>query len=112
MDLPVVTCPYCGEERFFELFEVWGDGAWANGANKDGSGDIKDGEIIIGDPDFIDPDHGDYHIGPTSAAKDAGLNVGVLTDIDGDVRPIGPEVDIGADEAWQALFLPLVMRDF
>jgi fibronectin-binding autotransporter adhesin len=98
---------------------LWGDGAWANMTNKDGSGDIKDGEVIVvGDPGFVDPDGvnsddwDDYHISHTSAAKDAGLNVGVPTDIDGDTRPIGPEVDIGADEAWQALFLPLVMKDF
>ncbi|MFN2270880.1 MAG: hypothetical protein ACK2US_08600, partial [Anaerolineae bacterium] len=97
---------------------LWGDGAWANVTNKDGSGDIKDGEIIVvGDPGFVDPDGlnsddwDDYHIGYASEAKDAGLDIGVATDIDGDTRPIGPEVDIGADEAWRAMFLPWAMRD-
>jgi parallel beta-helix repeat protein len=97
---------------------LWGDGAWANTTNKDGSGDIKDGElIVIGDPAFIDPDGAnsdtwdDYHIGHTSDAKDAGLDVGVANDIDGDSRPIGSTVDIGADEAWSKVFLPLITRE-
>jgi fibronectin-binding autotransporter adhesin len=97
---------------------LWGDGAWANVTNKDGSGDIKDGEIIVvGDPGFVDPDGvnsddwDDYHIGYASEAKDAGLDIGVATDIDGDTRPIGPTVDIGADEAWLCAFFPLTMKD-
>jgi parallel beta-helix repeat protein len=97
---------------------LWGDGAWANVTNKSGSGDIKDGEIIvIGDPGFVDPnginsdDWDDYHIGHTSPAVDAGLDIGVATDIDRDTRPIGPAVDIGADEVWTSVFLPLVLRE-
>jgi len=35
----------------------------------------------------------------------------VLTDIDGDPRPIGAAPDIGADEFfWRTVFLPLVIR--
>jgi len=49
-----------------------------------------------GDPAFVNPAGGDYHIGVTSAARDVGLNIGVTTDIDGDVRDAQP--DIGADE--------------
>lgn len=50
----------------------------------------------FGDPIFVNPVGGDYHIGVDSAARDAGLNVGVTTDIDGDIRDALP--DIGADE--------------
>jgi fibronectin-binding autotransporter adhesin len=92
---------------------LWGDGAWANTTNWDGSGDLKEGEIVItGDPDFVAPDDGDYHIGPASAAIDAGVPTTVDDDIDGDSRPIGPGVDIGADEAWRWVFLPLVLRNY
>jgi hypothetical protein len=92
---------------------LWGDGAWANGTRKGGSGIINDGEIIvIGNPAFVDPDSGDYHIGPGSDAIDAGLAAGVTTDVDGDMRPIGPRFDIGADEAWRWVFLPLVLRNY
>jgi hypothetical protein len=92
---------------------LWGDGDWANTTNTDGSGDVKDGEIIVvGDPGFLDPDNGDYHLGPASDAIDAGLDIGVPTDIDGDERPIGADVDIGADEAWRWVFLPLALRNW
>ena len=49
-----------------------------------------------GDPAFVNPTAGDYHIGANSAARDAGPDAGVTTDIDGDVRDDLP--DIGADE--------------
>jgi uncharacterized repeat protein (TIGR01451 family) len=52
-----------------------------------------------GDPAFVDPDNGDYHIGPGSAAIDAGLDAGVDHDIDGEPRPLGGGYDLGADEA-------------
>jgi hypothetical protein len=56
-----------------------------------------------------------YHIGPGSAV-DAGVNAGVITDIDGDPRPDGCFPDIGADElvtglgCWR-VHLPLVLRN-
>jgi hypothetical protein len=65
---------------------------------------------VYGDPHFIDPDGGDYHIGAGSAAIDTAVDVGEVYDLDGDLRPIGPEPDIGADEAWRWIFLPLVLR--
>lgn len=46
----------------------------------------------------MDPDAGDYHITEGSAARDAGVNAGVTTDIDGQARPQGAGYDIGADE--------------
>jgi hypothetical protein len=55
----------------------------------------------------------DYHLRSTSNAIDHGIALAWMThDIDGDTRPIGPGVDIGADEAWASVFLPLVLRDF
>ena len=40
-----------------------------------------------------------YHLTEPSAAIDAGIDAGVTTDIDGEVRPQGNAPDIGADES-------------
>ncbi|MGD9048640.1 MAG: choice-of-anchor Q domain-containing protein, partial [Anaerolineae bacterium] len=63
-----------------------------------GGGTVTAGNDVEGDPAFVDPDNGDYHIGPSSAAIDTGVNAGVTTDIDGEGRPSGAGYDIGADE--------------
>lgn len=70
---------------------------FANATNKTGTigGGAND---VMGDPAFVAPASGDYHIGAGSAAIDAGVDVGVLTDFDGDVRPQGGGFDIGYDE--------------
>ncbi len=79
---------------------------WAN--EQDG---LRGTNPIEGDPDFIDPGSGNYHLGPNSAAIDAGANAGVTVDIEGDQRPRGLLPDIGADEAWwKQFFLPLIFR--
>ncbi|HFD39907.1 MAG TPA: DUF11 domain-containing protein, partial [Anaerolineae bacterium] len=78
---------------------LWGSDAWANGSDWSGAGDIVTGTINVqGDPGFVNPAAGDYHILPTSAAVDAGVDAGVTTDIDGDARPAAFGYDIGADE--------------
>ena len=78
---------------------LWGSGAWANGADWSGAGGITTGTVNVwGDPAFINPNAGDYHILSTSAAVDAGVDAGVMTDIDGDPRPAAFGYDIGADE--------------
>lgn len=59
---------------------------------------ISGTNYLDGDPDFIDPPAGDYHIGPSSAAINQGIDAGVTDDIDGGRRPIGSAPDIGADE--------------
>lgn len=61
---------------------------------------------VFGDPRLL-PDG--YHIGPGSAAIDAGVNADITTDIDSNLRPIGAGYDIGADEA-RFVYLPLVLR--
>ncbi len=92
---------------------LWGDGTWANETAWDGSGTIFTGTIHIWEsPDFMDPDGGDYHIAPSSAAVDQAIDTEVAIDIDGDRRPIGAQPDIGADEAWKRVFLPLTLRDY
>jgi hypothetical protein len=79
---------------------------WAN--TKDG---IRGASPLNGNPAFAADG---YHLGPGSAAIDRGVNAGVLTDIDGEVRPALCFFDIGADEflsgsGCQVIRLPLVL---
>jgi len=48
-----------------------------------------------------------------SAARNAGVNAGVNTDIDGEFRPKESGYDIGADEFGQQwdIYLPLVVKN-
>jgi predicted outer membrane repeat protein len=83
---------------------------FGNGANT--AGVISGGaNSLTGDPSFADPSSDDYHLGPGSAAIDAGTNAGVTADFDGEARPLGGGFDIGLDEftPWR-IFLPLVLR--
>jgi len=96
---------------------LWGTDTWANHSDWGGTGTIITGtRNYWGDPDFVDPDAGDYHIGPGSAAIDAGVDAGVSTDIDDEPRPDGCWVDIGADEyqgrTCHRIYLPLMVRDY
>lgn len=70
-----------------------------NGTDTGGPGSITTGTVnVYDDPAFVNPTAGNYHIGPTSAALDKGVNAGVHDDVDGDSRPQGGGYDIGADE--------------
>lgn len=90
-----------------------------NGTDVGGPGTWTNAHPVYGDPCFVDPAGGDYHILAGSAARDTGDPVGVppapSTDIDGDTRPLGLHVDIGADECLivydHYLFLPLVLKN-
>jgi hypothetical protein len=88
-----------------------------NGADTGGTGTIVSGTVnVYDDPAFVDPSAGDYHLGPSSAAIDAGIDAGISTDIDGDPRPLGPGFDIGADEYFVGgvrwtVYLPLMVKD-
>lgn len=73
---------------------------WGNDVDWGGSGAVITGASgnIWGDPAFVNPDGWDYHIGPASAARDAGVDAGLESDIDGYPRPAGKGFDLGADE--------------
>ena len=57
---------------------------------------ISGTNALFGDPLFAG--NGDYHLLLGSAAIDAGINIGITSDIDGDPRPANGIPDIGADE--------------
>ena len=64
-----------------------------------------------GDPAFA-PDG--FHLGPSSAAIDRGVNAGVTDDIDGDHRPYRNGYDLGADE-WtlkRFTYLPVILHQW
>ncbi|MCC6189739.1 MAG: right-handed parallel beta-helix repeat-containing protein [Anaerolineales bacterium] len=63
------------------------------------------------DPGFVDSAHYDFHLDGYNQVRDAGTDVGVLTDIDGDPRPSGCCPDLGADEALPALRLSVWPQD-
>jgi len=58
-----------------------------------------------GDPSFAADG---YHITAGSAAIDKGLNTGISVDIDDEPRPAGAGYDLGADELWIMIYLPMV----
>jgi hypothetical protein len=68
------------------------------------------------DPLFTDPAADDYHLQSGSPCINAGDPAGVPpappADIDGDPRPGGDRVDIGADERAWLVYLPLVVRSY
>jgi hypothetical protein len=79
----------------------------ANGT--DYSGNVIHTNDYTGDPAFS----GDgYHLTSGSAAIDKGVDAGVTTDIDGQTRPAGMGYDLGADEVWYNIYLPLVLRNY
>jgi hypothetical protein len=80
---------------------------YGNGQNTPASAYIHLSDEISGDPRFRADG---YHLGPGSAAIDAGLATSTAGDIDGDGRPIGAAPDLGADEAGLFALLPLVLR--
>ena len=60
---------------------------------------IEQGEgAISSDPLFVDEIEGDYHLQKGSPCIDAGTDVGLYIDMDGDLRPFGVGFDMGADE--------------
>jgi hypothetical protein len=91
---------------------LWHD----NGRNFGGGGTVLIGTVNVYDnPAFVGGSN--YHLTGSSAAIDAGVNAGVITDIDGAPRPQGSGYDIGADEfgdrppAEHRIYLPLMIKN-
>jgi len=77
----------------------------------DAAGAVTSSHAITGAPHFVAPVDNDFHIRSASAALDSGTSTYVNNDIDGDLRPIGDEVDIGADEfSPLEIYLPILIR--
>ncbi len=62
-----------------------------------------------GDPAFAADG---YHLTIGSAAIDNGVDAGVVTDIDDEPRPASVGYDLGADEIWHSIYLPLISRSY
>ncbi len=62
---------------------------------------------LTGDPAFATDG---YHVTAESAAIDQGMDAGVTMDIDGQQRPVGQGYDLGADEFWHGIYLPVTLR--
>jgi hypothetical protein len=62
---------------------------------------------VVGNP-FFAPDG--YHLSLNSSATDKGGNAGVTEDIEGESRLRGTGYDLGADEFWPKIYLPLVRK--
>lgn len=54
--------------------------------------------LMVGDPKFVNPNVGNYHLSAGSLAIDKGISSSVVSDIDGEPRPMQKGIDLGADE--------------
>ncbi len=100
------------------IFYNAGSNYWASGGGAvEGSnnllfsteGNIDPGDfpndLVNIDPLLVDPDGDNYHLFAESPAIDAGMDVGITTDLDGNSRPQGDAPDIGAYEFTPAVSL-------
>lgn len=80
---------------------------YANDIDTSGMGSIVNTDPITGQDPLLD---GDYHLQADSPAINAGVDAGISTDIDGDLRDSSP--DVGADErAGIGIYLPLISKN-
>ncbi|MBA3469453.1 MAG: hypothetical protein H0T53_07380 [Herpetosiphonaceae bacterium] len=55
---------------------------------------------VAADPQFVDWFSDNFHILETSPARDAGIEAGIYSDVDGDPRPLNAGFDLGYDEVY------------
>jgi hypothetical protein len=68
---------------------------------------------ISGNPLYVNLSTGDLHIQIGSAAINRLADTGILTDVDGQSRPVGSGgnlLDVGADEFLLEVFMPLIVK--
>ena len=68
------------------------------------TGRTFDPNSIVADPLFVDPDNGNFHLRSGSPAIDAGIDVGLTQDFEGNPVPQGNAPDIGA---YEYVFFPV-----
>ncbi len=82
---------------------------YANDVDYGGPGTINRTNDHSGAPAF---DADGYHLTSASAAVDIGVDAGVASDVDGELRPASAGYDIGADELRvRFCYLPVVMKN-
>jgi len=106
----IVNCIVWGNRGFGQLSDS-SEASYSciEGWTAGGEGNIADNPLFV-DPDGPDGDiktyaDNDYHLRPDSPCVDAGTHKMVTppnTDVDGEWRPFGEEIDIGADECVDA----------
>lgn len=88
-----------------DLSHAFGYGLLFHGNTVTHTGDVflEAVGFVPGQPDplFADPQDNDYHIQSGSPAIDNGVDAGITSDLDGELRPQGEGFDIGADELPQ-----------
>jgi predicted outer membrane repeat protein len=67
--------------------------------------------FFVDDPHFANPGIGDYRLASNSPAINAGLDLGVVEDLDGRRRPVGAGYDTGAYEFSSDVVLPMVLKN-
>jgi len=70
---------------------------WGNATNYVGDARVGEGDLSL-DPRFVDPSAKDFRLQPGSPAVDAGLDLGLAMDYDGNPRLVGAAPDLGAFE--------------
>ena len=81
---------------------------YANSVDRAGAGTITRSSDLFGDPAFAADG---YHLTARSTAIDAGVDGGMTSDVDGQMRPQGSGFDLGADEyAVFVTHMPVVLK--